>query len=314
MRGLPRSLSALFVVLAGALAALPLQAQFRVLEPESDFMKFFNFSEVEHTLLTDGREHTLYRPGGQFGDQVLLSVLSSDAGVEATILAVHRSFLDGPMDVFARDVVGSFVDGLAPTSQDVAAFVEAIKGWAEGAPDVPSTQADALAVVAGMAAEARLAWPDIELTFEQGEDPSGEPSLLVKAHRAGGPAPADPGQGPSGIRDAEEVGTLLIRAARQRTPSLLREVCHPALQEDGDIQALCALADGQGDPTEFYAAFEAAQLDGETRIVGSERLPASAADQVTLVAEVPVRIGPDAGRAESIVVARIEGIWYLLGF
>lgn len=96
----------------------------------SGFFQWFHMQEAGRRPQDPGEE-LRFRPSGQkFRDLCYLDALASESGeLVGMELTVQRSFLDGPDDLFAQDLVKSFLAGALPDAcQEVLQdFMQEIK-------------------------------------------------------------------------------------------------------------------------------------------------------------------------------------------
>jgi hypothetical protein len=85
---------------------------------QTDFWRFFHFSQVDSVRHDGAREMVSYRPGGQFRDRVLLDVIYDEQGRMYKLeLDLARPFVNDPVNtVFARDIAKSFIRTAMPAA------------------------------------------------------------------------------------------------------------------------------------------------------------------------------------------------------
>lgn len=280
---------------------------------ESELFDFFNLRQESATLLTDGREHFLYRPSGEFGPAVLMTLLVDNGLVVATTLTVHRTFLDhGFNGVFARDLVGSYI-GAAPHASDrgeAHALATLIK---EGAADLASPMlgertptSRALAAVKNRAANVELKWSTTSVRLHNEPGVDGVESLVVSVLPLDGvnAASSRAAVADFGV-DPLEVVERMFEAARTRSPALLHGLCDPLGGNDGDTATVCSLTLDAAEWPQFLRAFEHGRVAGQADY-GREGQARTAT--------VPILFGPDGDAEERIVLVERNGRWYLSAF
>jgi hypothetical protein len=77
---------------------------------KTEFFAFFHFVETGREL--NGSYETIrFQPSGpKFHDLVTLAVETTGGHIKAATLHLSRSFIDGPDEIFARDIAASFLD------------------------------------------------------------------------------------------------------------------------------------------------------------------------------------------------------------
>lgn len=111
----------------------------------------------------------------------------------------------------------------------------------------------------------------------------------------------------------ESIINAIFLAAKTNNPKLLKDLCPPTQENDGDTDCLCALYEeykphqcesnshNRLSWKEFVDYFSNGSIAGDG-LVEENR------------AEVPILFGPEGNRKETINLVKISGIWYLLSF
>lgn len=272
---------------------------------ETDFMTFFSFARESENVLVDGRTITQFRPFGSFEYRVRLSSIQGSHGaIYGQTLFVNREFIENAATAhFGRDVVGSFVSAVAPSShskegsefgalikEGVSTTVAAVMG-----DDHPI--ATALATIEGREGFATVEWAETIVTFKNAPKDDGVPTLIVRAvsTRSAGEHMA------LGTNTPEDAVGQLFVAARGGSPDGLARLCDPLAENDGDTERICALSANTDEWTEFVEWFRAGRVSGPVEIVGDE-------------ATVGVVFGPVGERAEEMELIKRGRRWYLAAF
>ena len=109
----------------------------------------------------------------------------------------------------------------------------------------------------------------------------------------------------------EIVVQKLFQAAQSNNPMLLKGLCSPEIENDGDTDCLCALYSGYtpdqdcseqaGNWDKYVQYFRKGKLNGKARIDGDQ-------------AAVDFYFGFNGDRTETMHLQKLKGKWYLSGF
>ena len=102
-------------------------------------------------------------------------------------------------------------------------------------------------------------------------------------------------------RNPVKVTRAVFRAARTKNPSLLRGLCDPKGQNDGDTRRLCTVKRGTKGWRQFLKYFARGRVTGRPTIRGNR-------------AKVSFRFGPRGKRSETMNLVRRGRFWYLYSF
>lgn len=102
-------------------------------------------------------------------------------------------------------------------------------------------------------------------------------------------------------RSPVKVTRAVFRAARTKNAQLIRRLCDPKGQNDGDTRRLCTVKLGTRGWQQFLKYFAKGRVTGKAIIRGSR-------------AKVPFSFGPRGKRTETMNLVRRGRFWYLFSF
>ena len=102
-------------------------------------------------------------------------------------------------------------------------------------------------------------------------------------------------------RSPVKVTRAVFRAARTKNAQLVRRLCDPKGQNDGDTRRLCSVKRGTKGWQQFLKYFAKGRVTGKAVIQGNR-------------AKVPFRFGPRGKRSDTMNLVRRGKFWYLYSF
>lgn len=101
----------------------------------------------------------------------------------------------------------------------------------------------------------------------------------------------------------EVVVNTIFSAARQNNISILKNLCHPDVFNDGPTRRICNLEKYPTRVNEFIELFQNGSIDKNLVTVIDNDL-----------ASVPIIFGPNSDMDGVMYLVKFEGKWYLAGF
>jgi hypothetical protein len=98
------------------------------------------------------------------------------------------------------------------------------------------------------------------------------------------------------------VAEMVFGAARSGDYSMLKDLCNPSLDTDGDAKHICDVTSGNDElKNQFKEHFSKGTVNGEPVIEGDN-------------AKVDILFGPDGTKKETLNMTKKDGKWYLVSF
>lgn len=266
------------------------------------FFTTYGLRQFEHTVATDGRTATVYRPEGALRDRVVLTLFADADGTPTSVgLEIDRVFFSDDGRAARRLVADYLVDAVPVDDRVEVAGLRAMilsddatvrRGEAErgsgccALPPIPGRDRAAVAVVDGLRDYSLVRLWESSVRFRSTEGLDGRPSLLVTVSGPEGPV---------------QVVEAVFDAARFVDPSWLPDLCGAGVETDGDVEALCGLHGESERWPAFVEAFAGGEVTGPAQVSGD-------------LARVPFRFGPDGTTVETMEVRNVAGRWVLVSF
>lgn len=98
----------------------------------------------------------------------------------------------------------------------------------------------------------------------------------------------------------EEVVKAIFKSAKSGNFEMMKNLCDPKNENDGDTRDICQLVD-KDIQKEFVKYFKNGKLNGETQVKGDKAI-------------VPFLFGPNGEKEEEMKLIKRDGKWYLYSF